>query len=391
MNDLTQSQEENLLLACLRLQAHARAERGGKFVTERELAVALKSVLDRAQRRQAETSNGGRPNYSFSRMIRGLSARKGLVLNARSVEGDLAYCRALSSGTSPGSLLVPTIQANAIVSGLTQYNSARASGARIWPVMGVENLTVPLVAAQAAFYWTAENSQITVSDQNYGQLSFVMKNLNALLRMSYQLFAASVPSFDVLMEDSVAFGLAEAEDLAMHASTTVALGPVALMSAAGITIVNANNANANGGNLLYGDLTGALAKAVTLKMRPPLVWFGAGQSWLRILNLASTTSQPLINVGEPDSPLAWGKLFNFDFFSAGIPTNEAVGSGSNQSHIILTSPRSIHIAEDGRVEVAVATDSPGLFESNQVEIRIARRVAFAYSPAASIIALQGIS
>ena len=37
-------------------------------------------------------------------------------------------------------------------------------------------------------------------------------------------------------------------------------------------ITNANNGNANGGNLLYGDITAVLAKAAAVKAKGPFAW-----------------------------------------------------------------------------------------------------------------------
>ena len=390
---LTREQQESFILSQLRLEFHRRAQARGRYVTQRELEIATKMVMARTEAKVAAQKNASEPEgFSFSRMVRGLLALKHRPLDARTAHGDAIYVsRALNTGTTPGSYLVPILQARAVIGELAQYSSLRAAGATLWPVSNVSELKIPGAVTSPTFTWMSQNSQIPASDPNFSGLDFVLKSLVSLSRVSLLLFANAVPSFDVLIQDFLAFGMAETEDTAFHASSTLTNAPLALMSKAGTVSLNAASNNANGGNLLYSDLTAVIEKAVTGKARLPYSWFGTGRTWLRLLNLISTTSQPLIIPDESIAPQAFGTVFGFPYFSSSIPTNEAVGSGTNQSHLILGPPKAIHICDDSNLEVAVATEAAGVFENGQVDLRIHKKVALDAGPSGALVFLKGIN
>jgi hypothetical protein len=77
------------------------------------------------------------------------------------------------------------------------------------------------------------------------------------------------------------------------------------------------------------------------------------------------------------------------FLTTSIPTNEAVSSGTNQSHIIFTNPKTINIAESGDVTLEASADFA--LDSAEVAVRVGHLIDFGYAPASSIIALVGIN
>jgi HK97 family phage major capsid protein len=358
-------------------------------VTRSQITACVREILRREEERRSESRE---PAFNFAKAIRGLCSIKHQPILMESAQADAEYAqRALSSGSTPGSYLIPTIQADAIVGQLAQLATARAAGARIWPMAKMQTMNVPAAIAGAPnFIWMAQNSRQTPSDPNAAQIAFDLKLSQALILLPVQLFKSAVPQWDAILTDSFALGCAEAEDAAMHASSTVANGPLALMSQAGITTINAAGNAASGGNLLYSDLLATLQKSVDLKVRSPLCWMMAGRTLLRILSLISTTSQPVLELeGEGDGPMV-GRLFGWPVFcTASISIAEAVSSGTNQSHLILTNPKSIHLAESGDVSLEVSTDFA--LDSADVALRVGHKIATAYQPAASICVLQGIN
>src|SRR5882672_1745602 len=107
-------------------------------------AVSLeKALMDITKTRGGNgvSANHSAGEGSITRIIRGISAMKGSVLNTVSVEEDLNYARkALTTGATPGSYVVPTVQADAIVEILGKGAAVRASGATVWPMQGVQNM-----------------------------------------------------------------------------------------------------------------------------------------------------------------------------------------------------------------------------------------------------------
>ena len=381
--------QENVRL--LETVARQKLERFGRRrpVTQDQIVRVVEEIVARTLQREAE----GREQFSYARAVNGLLAMKHSAINAENAEEDAQYvARAMTTGTTPGSYLIPTIQADAINSQLAQLSSCRAAGARVWPMRGIQDLNVPAaVAGSPSFIWMAQNSRQTPSDPNAAQLAFDLKLSQALILLPINLFRAAVPQWDVILEDCFALGAAEAEDAAIHASSTVTNGPLALMSQSGLTTLNASN-SANGGNLLYSDLLACLQKMFDLKVRPPYSWFANGRSVIRALSLYDTTSRPvwLPLAAESEGPQI-GHLLGWPLYAtASISTTEAVGSGSGQSHLILTNAKNcIHIADGGDVSLEASTDFA--LDSADITLRVGHRISTAFQPAAGICVLQGIN
>ena len=72
-----------------------------------------------------------------------------------------------------------------------------------------------------------------------------------------------------------------------------------------------------------------------------------------------------------------------------ILENEALGSGTNQSHIIFTNPSYLHIAQDEAFALAISTER--YFDVNQTAIRAVQHLDGAVSPAAGCVVLSGVN
>ena len=382
---VTAISENERLLEKLTTQKLAR-KNSGRPVTRKQMVEAMKLTI---QRVNAQRLLGEGP-FDFSRAIRGMCALRHNPIVPEWAEEDAAYTRALSPSTTPGSYLVPIAAADAILSQLAQTATGRASGARIWPMRGLQDMNVPVAVASPTFVWQAQNSRQTPTDPNLTGISFSLKLSQALILMPLQLFRNALPQWSTVLEDSFSLGLAESEDLAMHASATLANAPLAIMSQSGISVINASGGAVSGGNVAYGDLLAVLQKAVDLKTKPPYAWYMAGRTWLRLLSINDTASRPiLIPAAEGSGPQA-GTLLGWPvFLTTSIPTNEAVSSGTNQSHIIFAPPKTINIAESGDVVLEASADFA--LDAAQIAVRIGHLVDFSYAPASSIIALVGIN
>ena len=361
-----------------------------QFQTERQLNLAIADVLQKT----AERTANGRKVFSLSKAIRGLRiVNNHAPLNAESAEADVAYLKALATGATPGSYLVPTIQADDLIPFLSMGGVAQAAGIRLWPMSKIQKMTVPAATGAPTWAWIGQNSSSSATDPNLGQLSFDLKERRCLTVVPNQLLNVSIPQFDTLLAELISAAAGEHFDSAFFASSTVSGGPTALMSAANITVINANNKNANGGNLLYQDLLNILASAAAVKAKPPFVWFFSPRTFYnRVLGLTDSQSRPIVipTLTEGLYALPQYKLLGWPaFITPFIAENEAVGSGSNQSHAIFTNPTYCHVAQSDSVEIAVSTDR--YFEANQTGIRACQSVDLGYAPAAGIQVLSGIN
>src|ERR1700674_2292351 len=222
---VTAISENERLLEKLTTQKLAR-KNSGRPVTRKQMVEAMKLTI---QRVNAQRLLGEGP-FDFSRAIRGMCALRHNPIVPEWAEEDAAYTRALSPSTTPGSYLVPIAAADAILSQLAQTATGRASGARIWPMRGLQDMNVPVAVASPTFVWQAQDSRQTPTDPNLTGISFSLKLSQALILMPLQLFRNALPQWSTVLEDSFSLGLAESEDLAMHASATLANAPLAIMS-----------------------------------------------------------------------------------------------------------------------------------------------------------------
>jgi HK97 family phage major capsid protein len=367
------------------------------FATTSQLDKALVEILARTAVRQNERKN----TFSLSTMIRGLRVLRGESLNANTADADAQYLKALSTGTTPGSYLVPTLQADEIIAFLETGGIARSSGVRIWPMNGIQKMNVPAATASPTWVWMAQNSVQTPTDPNLAQMSFDLKERRALIAIPNQLLSTSVPAFDVLLSELLGLGAAAHEDVAFFASSTVSGGPTALLSAAGISTLNCAG-SANGGNISYADVLTILAKAAAVKAKAPFCWFASPRTmYQRLLGLLDLQSRPLYiptlsqglqtsNVAAGSTQQPVGQLMGYPVYvSPYILENETLGSGSAQSHIIFMNPRYAHIAQDASIEIAVSLER--FFDAAQTAVRAIQHEDFGFAPAAGICALLGVN
>lgn len=359
-------------------------EQSGVFATKSEVD---KMAADLVKRHAGRDSA---PALSISTVIRGQLAMRGQAINEKTRETDINYVsKALSTGSTPGSYLVPTIQAQEIIQYLSVNGILRASGARVWPLDGIQKLTVPVASGLPTVQYLGQNTAQTASDPNLGQMSFDLKTRRALTVFPNELLATSSPVVDSILTELLGIALAEQEDSAFFGTTSIAGGPTCLMQASGISVINAAGGSANGGNLAYTDLTAILAKAAAVKAKGPFAWFMSPRTfWQRVVGLTDGYSRPIFT-GSLQDPVNL-RLFGAPVFvTPFLAENESVGSGSNQSHLVYTNPRYLHVADGNHFEITLSTDR--YFEANQTAIRGVHRHDFGVGPAAGVVVCQGVN
>ena len=363
---------------------------------------ATKSELDQAVVKLTGRRGTGNSSDSFSisQVMRGLMAREGKVINESTREADLNYTsKALATTATPGSYLVPTIQANDLIQILSTNGILRAIGPRIWPMPGIQKLTVPTATGLPTVAYLGQNTAQTAADPNLGQVSFDLKTARALIAVPAELLRVSVPAMDSILTELLGVAFAESEDSTIFSTATVSNGPTALMQAASISTVMVGG-SANGGNLAYSDLLNVLKTAAANKAKPPYVWVMSPRTfWQRVAGLVDSQSRPVFLPGyaglqptemNPGVASPSGKLFGWPVFvSPFVQENETNGSGTNQSHIIFCNPKYVHMAEDTGLEIAISTER--YFELNQIGLRGAHRIDLGYAPPAGIVVLAGVN
>jgi HK97 family phage major capsid protein len=365
----------------------------GLFASQHEVNKTLADL----QKGSRSTANADEP--SISKMIRGLQARKGVILNTATQEDDINYVsKTLTTSGTPGSYLVPTIQADKIIEILGRGGVLRASGATMWPMTNVQTLNIPTETAEPNVEYLAPNATQSASDPNFGQISLSLKTRRSLVAIPNELLKVSTPAVDAVITGLFGKAFAKSEDLAFFQG--IASGPTSVLTAAGTTTINQAGANP-----AYTDLLAVLSAFSTAEGENGSWYIHPTVFFKKILGLVDSNNRPIVTgyndllnsstansafVGQQAGnagPVKFTLLGHPVYLSARIPTH--VGSGSATSYILFTNPAYVHVGDDNGIEVAISAER--FFDSNQTAIRAVSRHDFGYSNQAAIVLLENVS
>ena len=353
--------------------------------------------LAKTNGRGVSAENGG---VSITRIIRGLSAMKGNVLNTQSVDEDTNFVKkSLTTGATPGSYLVPTVQADAIVEILGKGAAVRASGATIWPMAGVQKMNIPSETAEPTVEFLSQNTAQNASDPGIGQLALDLKTQRALVALPNELLKASVPALDQIVTRLLGKAFAKHEDLAFFQG--IAGGPVAVSATPSTTTINQA-----GATLAYADLLKVLANFANVEGENGVWFMHPNVFFNHVLAMTDSQGRPIVTGynslvgGANDGGSAFvgqlaGEAGAIKFLLLGRPVYTSVripqhvGSGSASSYILFANPsNSFHIGDAGGLEIAQSGER--FFAENQTAIRCVRQIDFAYGNPSAIVLLNDV-
>jgi HK97 family phage major capsid protein len=370
----------------------------GIFTTQHQMN---KFMADVAASANGTRDIGGnqKTGNGITQLIRGLSAQAGRVISAETSKADMEYVqRTLTTSATPGSYLVPTIQADAIVEILGRGGVVRASGATIWPMASIQKLNVPTETAEPDVEYLTETQAQTPSDPNLGQIALDLKERRALVALPNNLLRVSVPAVDAIVTRLLGKAFAKSEDLAFFQG--ISGGPASLLNQPGISVLTQA-----GATLAYRDLLAVLSKAASVEAEGPFAWYMHPDTFFnKILGLLDTNGRPIVtgynallddkssNVGfvaqqaGAAGPIRYALLGHPVYLSVRIPQH--VGSGSATSYIAFTNPSYIHIGDSGAVEIAISGER--FFDANQTAVRAVGRHDIKVGPANGVVVLEDV-
>jgi HK97 family phage major capsid protein len=370
----------------------------GVFATQHEVSKFMADVKNQYEGRQRGFDNRIQGN-GITKMVRGLAAMKGLIIESSTQKDDLEYAqKTLTTSATPGSYLVPTIQADAIVEILGKGGVVRASGATIWPMGSIQKLNIPTETLEPTVEYLTQTQQQTPSDPNLGQVALDLKERRALVALPNNLLRVSVPAVDGIITRLLGKAFAKHEDLAFFQG--IAGGPTAVSAAVGITTVAQS-----GATLGYSDLLAVLAAAADAEAEGPFAWYMHPTTFFtKILGLKDLNGRPivtgynsLLNDSETNQgfvgqnagaagEIRYVLMGHPVYLSVRIPQH--VGSGSASSYILFSNPSYFHIGDAGNIEIAISGER--FFDFNQTAIRAVGRHDFGFAPAAGIVQLTDV-
>lgn len=280
---------------------------------------------------------------AVSRMVRSLAAAKGSAREAahycEQTIHDAEIARALAAGSgSAGGFIVPEQYSAELIELLYPASAVRRMGARVIPMPG-GNLTLPKLTGGATAAYVGENSNMTKTEQTFGQLKLSAKKLAALVPISNDLIRFSSPSADAIVRADLIQSIATKEDSEFLRGDGLGLGPKGLRHWAPAANVLAVNATVNLANVTtdLGKLELALMGANVRMIQPG--WIMAPRTRVYLENLRDSNG----NVAFPE--IAQGRLKGYPFaMTTQIPVNLAV-TGTGESEIYFVDFADVVIGE----------------------------------------------
>jgi len=281
--------------------------------------------------------------------------------------------KALAEGTdSAGGYLVPVEHSSQLIELLAARTAVRQAGATIVP-MNSDTLQIPAQASGATAYWVAENSQISASDQVFGQVTLQAKKLAALTKLSSELFEDSDPGVEQLVMQDLARVLAIEEDAKYLAGDGTGNTPEGLENISGVN-VDTTTLGANGGTPTFDNLADMLY-ALDEDNVP-----SDGRAWIVHPRTVNTLRQVKDDSNDylwadpaapGDPPTLWGYPV---YTTTSISITETQGTNDDTSTIYLGSWPEFVIGQRKALELRASDAAGNAFEYDQVFIRAIMRV-----------------
>jgi len=273
-------------------------------------------------------------------------------------DGDLvkqmedARTKALAAGSGPsGGYIVPVQQATEVIDLRYAQTVVRGSGIPTVP-LPTGTLNMPKIATGASGAYLGENTNITKSEQTFGNVQLTAKKLAVLVPISNDLVRTSSPSVDALVRDDIVRSLSVTEDTEFLRGTGTGSGPKGLRN-----WVNASNVVA-GQTTSLANVTADLGSAMLKLMEANVPmggwrWTFAPRIWKYLFTVLDSNGNPAF---RPE--LSSGSLFGFPFsMTTTVPITLVKGANSDNSEVYLHNPADLVIGDNLNLSMDVSTEA----------------------------------
>lgn len=308
--------------------------------------------------------------------------------------GDLRQMKALgiSTGVSGGYMVQPEYSNDVI--DLLQDNSIFLNGGaaqslvRFVPMVS-DVMNIPVVESTGTGYWIGENTAITDSEPTFGLRRLTAKKLAAIMPISNELLADSLPEFETIIKQDLARGMANDVDQAILTGQGGG-EPLGIVNQTGITST-ALNAAPTYANLI--DLITRIEQAsVTLNDSARWVFNPREKGTFRKLE---STSDDLIwtdtnfisrtgQAGVPATLVGYGWLASNNVL---LGTN---GNAANESNIFFGNWDEVIVGMRKELEFKVSDQAESAFRNDQTLIRAILRMDVVVAHPAAIQVLEDV-
>lgn len=289
-----------------------------------------------------------------ARLVRCLAAGRGDTAKARAFAeheygASHVVTKALAAGDgAAGGFLVPETMSSELIDLLRPRSIVRAAGPTVVrPARG--SMDFPKLTSGASASYVGENQDITVSEQQFGQVALSAKKLAALVPISNDLLRFGM-DVDTVVRDDLVQAIATTEDVNLLRGDGLQDKPKGLRNwAAAANVTASNGTTATNIEADFKELLNAIESADVPLLRPR--WLMAPRSKNHLVTLRDANGNLIYPEIRSDNPTihGWPVLV-----STNIPTN--LGGGT-ETEIYFVDFAEVVFGEVNAVEIDVSADA----------------------------------
>lgn len=292
---------------------------------------------------------------------------------------------------SGGGALVPE-RFTAEVIPLLRPQTIIRRNSRVIPLVGGTD-TLPTVENGTSAYYVGENTDITMSEPQFGQIKFTEREIAALVPMSNKLLRHSGIAVDMVIRDDLLAGFANTEDLYFLRGTGTGAGPKGLRYLAPSSQVFAANATINITNI---DADARKCDLALMNANLPMRnrrWLMAPRAFTYLRDLRDANGN-LVYPGMSLPSPTW-KSYAVELTTQ-IPSN--LGGSFDESEIYLVEFGNCIVADSYNIRIDASESASyksganliSAYSQNQTVIRALAGHDFAVNRAQAIAVLTGV-
>lgn len=238
-------------------------------------------------------------------------------------------------------------------------------------VTGAETIRFPVLVADPAIAWYAENTEIALTDPDTDELVVTPKKVAGLTRISNEAAQDSNPAVAEQVGRSLARSIAKGIDAAFFANTTTN-GPSGLLSLTGVNVVDTGTVTLDTLDPFHEAIAAARADGAEIS-----VFVLAPDVALALAEAKQGTDSNmglLDNVGDGVTVSGVKVLVSND-----VPAGNAWGLDGSQVYVVQ------------RTGTVVARSTDAAFTADAVLVRATARVGFGFANPAGVVRLYDAS
>jgi HK97 family phage major capsid protein len=298
-----------------------------------------------------------------------------------------------SNTTTAGGFLIPEEWQDSVITQLAAKAVVMGAGPRIIPCPG-KKMHLPAITADATAQWIGEASPSTESTPTTAEVTLTLNTARILSAFSIEWLNYSSPAIDAAFQANLVLALQRFVDAALLTGSG-SNRPTGLRTVSSPTLVGAQNGNANGGNLAYGDLVNLLDGLDEANvLESGRTWFMHPRSFTRIRALVDSQNRPMLyDFGQPLINGDPRTLFGYPFYkTTQLSKVETKGTGTNLSPILLVNMDDIYVGIGAASQgIRIDVSEHAYFSNAQVALRLLFQVDIQPGHSASVGILEGVA